>query len=364
MFPLFLPARRAAFAVLLLVTVALAAACGGGGGGSASEDGASRSSAAGETVTLRLGMFANITHAPGLYGLREGVFERVLGDRVRIEVKTFNAGPAVIEALYAGDIDIAYIGPNPAINGFVQSNGQALRIIAGSTSGGASLVVRSGAGIASAADFSGKRVATPQLGNTQDVALRTWLLQNGLKAREQGGNVTIIPSDNATTLALFQRGEVDAAWVPEPWATRLVMEAGGVRLLDERTLWPGGSFVTTNVIARTGFLRQHADVVEAFLRAHIEAVRLVREDPARARTVTAEAIRDITGATLPPEVLEEAWSRLDFTYDPLAASLRKSALNAVELGFFGGRKLSLDGIYDLEPLNRALSSLGMPGVAP
>ncbi|MBI5288419.1 MAG: ABC transporter substrate-binding protein, partial [Chloroflexi bacterium] len=238
---------------LLLVAglLALAAAgCGsdddkGGDATAAVTPGAGATSApteASEPVTLRLGYFPNVTHTQPQVGLAKGFFADALGANVTIETKTFNAGPDVITALFAGEIDASYIGPNPAINGYVKSDGKELRIIAGATSGGARLIVRPGANIATAADFANKKIASPQLGNTQDVALRTWLASNGLNAKEQGGNVQVLPTANADQLTLFQNGDIDGAWAPEPWATRLEQEAGGVEFLDEKDLWPDGKF--------------------------------------------------------------------------------------------------------------------------
>ncbi len=313
-------------------------------------------------VTLRLGYLPNLTHAPALVGIAEGTFERELGEAATLRPTAFTAGPAIIEALFAGEIDIAYVGPSPTLSGHVQSNGRALRVIAGSTSGGASLVVRPGAGITSPADFAGKRVATPQLGNTQDVALRTWLLEHGLAPAERGGNVTVVPVDPATALTLFRKGDIDAAWLPEPWATRLVLEAGGTRFLDERTIWPGGRFVTTNVIVRTAFLEAHPDLVERFLAGHVAAIETLQRDPARAKDDVNEAIRALTGAALPPEVLDGAWACLEFSVDPLASTLRADAEAAERLGFYRGKRPNLSNLYALEPLNRVLQRLGLPPV--
>jgi NitT/TauT family transport system substrate-binding protein len=342
---------------MTLVGLLTAVACGGddddtdtGNAGGASP------TARTQSVDLRLGYFPNITHAPALVGVKDGTFKQELGELVKLETKTFNAGPAVIEALFAGEIDISYIGPNPAINGFVQSKGEALRIIGGSTSGGALLVVRPEANITSPKDFANKRVATPQLGNTQDVALRAWLQENGLKANEQGGNVSVIPTENATTLTLFQKGEIDGAWVPEPWATRLVQQAGGRVFLDEKTLWPESKFVTTHIIARTEYLEKNPDVVESFLRANIKVIEGINADPEKAKTSTNEAIKEITNAALPKEVIDAAWKNLEFTWDPVAGSLKTSAENAFALGFLGLKKPDLGKIYDLTILNRVLEA--------
>src|SRR5262245_56747712 len=199
-----------------------------------------------EPVNVRLGYFPNVTHAPALVGVEGGLFQKALGKNT-LDVKTFNAGPEEVTALLAGALDIGYIGPNPSVNAYVQSNGEAVRVVGGSTSGGAYLVVKPD--INKAADLKGKRVASPQLGNTQDVALRTWLKKAGLETDAQGGgDVSIAPQENALTLDAFKQGQIAGAWVPEPWATRLVTEAGGKILVDERTLWPEGKYITTNII--------------------------------------------------------------------------------------------------------------------
>jgi NitT/TauT family transport system substrate-binding protein len=256
-----------AVAVVLLAALGLAAvACGGGSASSSSSastaagagarvgagpDGSATSGApaakSGSKVTLRLGYFPNVTHASALVGVGAGIFADKLGPDVRVETKSFNAGGAAIEALFGDAIDATYVGPNPAINGYVKSKGQALRIVSGATSGGAFLVVRPEIG--GAADLRGKKLATPQLGQTQDVALRSWLKAQGLRTDAQGGgDVSVLPQENAQTLELFKSGDIDGAWVPEPWATRLVQEGGAKVLVDERTLWPDGKFVTTQLV--------------------------------------------------------------------------------------------------------------------
>jgi len=334
--------------VALLVAAGLAAGCGSGGSGN--------------SVTLRLGYFPNITHSQAIVGLAQGKFAEALGPNVKLRTKTFNAGPSAIEALFAGEIDATYIGPNPAINGYVKSEGEALRIVAGATSGGALFVVRADSGIEKPADLAKKKLATPQLGNTQDVALRAFLLANGLAAKENGGNVSVIPTANPDILTLFRKGDIDGAWVPEPWATRLVQEAGGRVFLDERSLWPEGEFVTTHLIVRTKFLEQHPDVVEALLRAHVEVTDWINQNPDEAKRMVNEGIRDVTGAALPTAVLDGAWKNLRTTCDPIASSLRKSAADAFELGFLGDDEPDLSNIYDLTILNRILNEEGRPTV--
>lgn len=337
----------------------LAAACGSGSrtsspSGSTSADG-------GASGTLRLGYFPNITHAQPSVALENGTFTRVLGDGVKLEAKAFNAGPAVIEALFAGEIDASYIGPSPAVNGYVQSQGKDVRIIAGATSGGALLVVRKGAGISKPADFANKKIATPQLGNTQDVAVRAWLKKNGLNAKEQGGNVSIVPTANAQQIALFQKGDIDASWAPEPWGTRLIQEADGQLFLDERDLWPERKFVVTNLIVKTKYLQEHPAIVEKLLQAHVEVTDYINANAAEAKTLVNRRIEKDTTAALPAKVIDAAWSNQDVTFDPIASSLLKSANDAYELGFLD-KKPNLANIYDLSLLNKVLKEKGKPEV--
>ncbi|GIV04322.1 MAG: lipoprotein [Fimbriimonadales bacterium] len=314
-------------------------------------------------VTLRLGYFPNLTHAQPIVGIALGTFTSTLGPNVQLETKAFNAGPAAIEALFAGEIDAAYIGPNPAINGYVKSNGRALRIVAGSASGGVQFVVRSDSGITSPKDLAGKKIATPQLGNTQDVALRAYLIANGLAPREQGGNVTVIPTSNPETINLFKKREIDGAWVPEPWATRLVKEAGGRVFLDERDLWPNRDFVITHLIVSTKFLEANPQVVENLIRAHVEVTEWINENPQEAQRIVNAGILQTTGAQLPADVLTEAWTHLRFTYDPIASSLKKSASDAFRLGYLADKEPDLSGIYDLTLLNKILKANGLPPVS-
>ena len=313
-----------------------------------------------ESVTLRLGYFPNITHSQPIVGLQRGTFEEVLGPNVTLETKTFNAGPSAIEALFAGAIDATYIGPNPAINGYAQSDGEALRIVAGATIGGALLIVRPEARIEEPGDLDGKRIASPQLGNTQDVALRKYLLDNGLGAKESGGNVDVLPTQNPDTLNLFKQGEIDGAWVPEPWATRLIQEAGGEVFLDERELWPNGAFVTTHLIVSTDFLEEHPATVEKLIQAHVEATEWINDNPAEARQLVNKGIEEVTGAGLPPAVIDTAWENIEVTYDPISSSLFGSAASAKELGFID--EVPDANIYALDLLNQVLSGKGIPTV--
>jgi NitT/TauT family transport system substrate-binding protein len=311
---------------------------------------------------VRVGYFPNITHAQALIGFADGTFARALGADAKLDAKIFNAGPAAIEAMFAGQLDLAYIGPNPAINGYVKSKGAALRIIAGATSGGAVLVVRADAGIATARDFRGKKIATPQIGNTQDVAARAWLIKQGLKLKEQGGDTQVVPTANPDILTLFLKKEMDAAWVPEPWGARLVREANGKIFLDERDLWADGKFVTAHVIVSAKFLREQPVRVEKFLAAHVGLTERINADPASAKQKLNAEIERLTGKPLPTQVLDDAWARQTITYDPIRASLIGSADAAFQLGFLGDAPPNLDGIYDLTLLNRVLQAKNLPAI--
>ena len=314
-----------------------------------------------DPVTLRLGYFANITHSQPLVGLKNGIFQEELGDDVTIEEKTFNAGPSVIEALFAGEIDASFIGPNPAINGYIQSGGEALRIVAGATSGGALFIVDPESGIAQPEDLNGKKIASPQLGNTQDVALRAWLIEQGLGAKESGGDVDVQPIANSDTLALFQQGALDGAWVPEPWGTRLIQEAGGEVFLNEAELWPDGKYVTTHLIVSTDFLEERPDVVEGLVRATVKTTEWINENPEEAKTLVNAQIEEISGAALPQAVIDAAWENIEITYDPITSSLVKSAEDAFALGYLE-EEPDLDGIYALDILNAVLQDEGLPPV--
>jgi len=314
-------------------------------------------------ITVNLGYFPNLTHAVALVGVERSTFQNALGPNVKLATKIFNAGPALIEALFAGDIDIGYVGPSPAINGYVKSHGEALRIIAGAASGGALLIVRPGANIQTAKDLANKKIADPQLGGTQDISLRYYLQQNGLKPADKGGNVQIIPTDNSTILSLFKQGKIDGAWVPEPWATRLIVEGNGKVLVDERTLWPNGKFVTTLVVVRKAFLDAHPDLVNKFLQAHVDTIQYILSNPESAKSIVNSEIKSITGQALPSKEIDMAYNNLDITYDPLSSTLQESANRAFALGFLGSTNPNLTGIYDLGPLNQILASKGLAAVA-
>src|SRR5437879_5793301 len=274
--------------------------------------------------TLRIGYFPNINHAQAVIGLGNGDFQKELGD-VKVETQVFNAGPSAIEALFADRIDVTYVGSNPAINGYIKSDGQGLRIIAGAASGGAVFVVRNDSGINSAADFAGKKFASPQIGNTQDVALRSYLLKNGYKTTENGGNVTVIPANNPDIVTLFLKKSIDGAWVPEPWGAKLVKEANGKILVDERDLWPNGKFVTSQIVVRTDYLKNHPDVIKKLLEAHVDETTWINNNKDRVTQVFNVQLEKLTGKTIPVDEFQNAFSRLEITHDPIKESLYTSA---------------------------------------
>ena len=340
--------RTSLLAAALLAVVAVATGCGGSSGSSTKAAAATGSPA----KELRLGYFANVTHAGPVYGVGAGLYQQELGS-TKLKTQIFNAGPAAVEALFAGSLDAAYVGPNPAINAFVKSKGEAVRIVAGATSGGAALVVRPG--ITSAAQLKGKKIADPQTGGTQDIALRTYLKDNGFKEDVSGaGDVTIVAQENAATLDLFKAGRIDGAWVPEPWASRLVLDGGGTVLVDEKSLWPGGKFVTTNLVVRKKFLDEHPETVTALLRGQVSADAEINDDPKHAQEVVNAQLKQLTGKALKPEVIARAFSNIEITEDPVASSLKTSAEHAFATGLV--KKADLTGIYDLRLLSDLLGS--------
>ena len=350
------PSPRTRTRRLAGVVAAVAIAVAATGIGTASAQSSGKSSA---PVNVRLGYFPNVTHAPALVGVDQGLFQKALGTNT-LETKTFNAGPEEVTALLAGALDIGYIGPNPSVNAYVQSQGQAVRVVSGAASGGAYLVVKPE--ITKAKDLVGKKVASPQLGGTQDIALRTWLKEQGLKTDAQGGgDVSIVPQENSLTLDAFKQNQIAGAWVPEPWATRLVTEGGGKILVDEKTLWPGGKFVTTNIIVRTDFLDEHPDVVKQILEGNLAAIDSIKTNRPAAEASVATQIQKITTKPIAPNLVTASFDNIDFTPDPLPQTLQQSAKDAVTVGLLQPPK-KLFKIYDLKVLNQILKAEGKPEV--
>lgn len=322
------PASRAAsLAVLLLVP--LVAGCAGPA----------------EPGTLRLGFFANITHAQPLYGIESGLYARHL-EGIEFSSMAFHAGPAALEALVSGGVDVVYVGPMPTIHA-VTHYGDVVRVIAGSALGGASFIVQPGTDMT---QLAGKRFASPQVGNTQDIILKHWLAQQGHATRDQGGDIDIINAPNPDILSLFQRKGIDGAWVPEPWATRLQKEAGGIVHVDEATLWPDGKYITTQLVTTKAYLASHPEEVRRLLEAHVEATeRLHRRDAELNATINA-AIERVTGKRLPPDVLSAALARVNFTSQPHPAVMQTLADRFRALGFAAPTPEAIANAYDPAPM--------------
>jgi len=302
---------------------------------------------------LRVGYFPNINHADAVIGIGDGDFQKEMGE-VKLEPQIFNAGPSAIEALFANRIDVAYVGPNPAINGYLKSDGQGLRIISGASSGGAVFVIRNDSGINTVHDFAGKKFASPQLGNTQDVALRSYLLKNGYKTSENGGTVQVMPATNADIVTMMDKKDIDGAWVPEPWGAKLIKEANCKIFLDERDLWPKGKFSTAMIVVRTDYLDSHPDVIKKLLEAHVKETIWIENNKDKAINNFNDQVMKLTGKTIPNDEISEALSRMEITYDPIKDSIYKSADNAYELGFLGDKKPNLADIFELTILNQVL----------
>ena len=349
------PTRRRAVEAALAIGLVLLIAVGAIVASNISRNTGAQAAEPAPAAELKLGYFGNVTHAPALVGVKKGFLADALGG-TKLSTETFNAGPAAIEALNAGAIDAAYIGPNPAINSFAKSQGQSVRVIAGAAAGGAQLVVKPG--ITSAADLRGKTLATPQLGGTQDVALRAWLAKQGYKTNVDGsGDVAINPTDNAQTLKLFQDGKLDGAWLPEPWASRLVLQAGAKVLVDEKDLWDGsatgkpGEFPTTVLIANQKFAADHPDTVRALLAGHAKSVAWLNAAPADEKAALInEALQESAGAALPADVLNRSLANITFTLDPLAGSYPKLLQDGIDAGTT--KKADINGLFDLSALNQ------------
>lgn len=332
---------------------------------------ATKASAGPSRTKVRVGHSPNITHAQALIAHATGKLEKAYGETAVVEWKVFNAGPSAVEAIFAGDLDIAVIGPSPAINAFVKSNGEAVRVVAGSASGGAALVTRADLNIQSIEDFHRRKIASPQLGNTQDVALRSWLEGSGLKLKGAGGDVQVLPLSNADQQTLFIKKEIDAAWSVEPWVSLLVEKAGGKIFLEESDLWAEGKYSTALILARTKFLKEHPDLVKRFLNIHIDLTQWIEQNPSEAKKTVQAEIKKESGKELPENILDSAFSRVLFTYDPLVSSIMEQARAAYKAGFLKSEP-DLGGLFDLSLLEEILKernleadwTLSVPKIAP
>lgn len=312
----------------------------------------------GPAAQLRLGYLPNITHAAALIGIERGLLAGQLGTTT-LSAQTFNAGPDAVNALLGGSLDAAFLGPGPAINAFSKSDGEAVRLVAGAASGGVQLAVRPE--ITAPEQLAGRRIATPQLANTQDIALKTWLVGQRLATGTGPGAVQVINIDNAQAVNAYRTGQLDGGWLPEPYASRLVLEAGAHVLVDEASLWPEGRFPTTVLIVRTRYLQQHPQTVAALLRGLLQVEDYARTDPAGAKAVTNSALGRLAGKPLAQPVLDRAWDHITITTDPLAARFPRLAADAVTAGVAASAP-DLRGFADLGPLNAVLTAAGRPPV--
>jgi NitT/TauT family transport system substrate-binding protein len=341
--------------------------------------------------TLKIGYFPNVNHAQAIIGLKNGDFQKIIEgntnasqSKIKLKEFVFSDGPSAIEALFGGQIDAAYVGPNPSINGYIASGKEGLQIISGASSGGAVFVVRNDSGINSVKDLGGKKFASPQLGNTQDISLRKYIVKNGFNTVENGGNVTIVAINPSDILTLMIKKQIDGAWVPEPWGARLVKDGDAKIFVDERSLWPPtGKFVTANIIVRTDYLKENPDVIKKLLEANVDETLWINKQLNKTninginennnsnsnilKVINAfnNGLKQITGKTIPNDELKEAFARTDFTYDPLKQSLYKIGNDANSLGFISntkGKKLDISGIYDLTLLNKVLQEKGLKGI--
>ena len=352
--------RRVVLAAGAAAITALAVGCGSSSASSGS-GGSSSGSSSSQHVTLRLGLLANITHASALVALNKGFFTKNLGDGVTLKTSVFSSGTDETTALLAGQLDAAYVGPNPAINAWQKSSGKAIKIISGAASGGAALVVKSS--ISSPSQLKGQKVATPSLGNTQDVALRYWLKQHGLTTTQTGGgDVSVTPiKPNSDAVLEFKSGQIAGGWEPAPYDAEMVAD-GGKELVNEASLWPGGKFVTTELVVTQSFLKAHASVVNNLLKGQVESVKYINANTSAAETSANAELTTLLGKGLKSSALAASFKEITFTNDPIASSLATDAKHAVAVGLL--QPVNLNGIYDLSPLNAVLKANGEPQVSP
>jgi len=304
--------------------------------------------------SIRVAFFPNIGHAIPIVGLERGTFEENLGNSTLIEPKLFDSGPQVIESLFAKSIDLGYVGPGPAINGFLKSENHDIVILSGAASGGASFVVHPNSQINSAADFVGKKIAAPQIGNTQDVSLRNYLSENGLRSYEKGGSVVVFNIPNPDIYTLFTKGEIDAAWVPEPWATILVQELDGKRLFYEEELWPEEKFASVLLIGRQEYVEKNPQLVSKWLESHQQTANWINNNQKETRVVFNEFMQKTLGQTLSDSIIDESLANLKITTNPVDDSIFTFAQRADSLGYLGRGEYSLDGIFFDLPSNEPL----------
>ena len=301
---------------------------------------------------IRVAFFPSISHAVPIVGIENNIFQENLTEQKIIEVKIFDSGPQVIESLFAKSIDLAYVGPGPIINGFLKSNGQDLKILAGAANGGASFIIQKDSGLDSIENFQGKRIASPQISNTQDVSLRHYLSTHGLEPVEKGGTVFVINISNPDIYTLFAKGDIDGAWVPEPWATILVEELGGVRLFNESQFWPEKQFSSVLLIGRTNFIEQNPETVEKWILSNQKTAEWINSNPDKTKMIYNEFMQDYMGKTFSKKIVDESFSNLEITSDPIKNSVLTFAERADSLGYLGRSGYNLDGLFYNENISQ------------
>lgn len=315
-----------------------------------------------EKMVLRVGHFPTITHAQGLIGhgltrQNKGWFERWLGPHIDIHWYVYNDGPSAMEAIFAESIDILYVGPNPAINAFIKSKGKLLKIVCGSCNGGASFVVQKNL-ISKLDDLNGKKIATPQFGSTQDIAARAWLKSQGFDIGLTKGDVMVIPTSNASAYALFKQKDIDGVWTVEPWVSRLILEANGQIFFKESELWAqtNGLYATTALVSSQKFLKKQPEIVKKWIKGHIALTNWMKSNPQEAKKEFNQELKAEIMKGLEKNVLERAWSQIEFTYELPWKSLLINAKTAFDVGFLK-EKPNIEGIYDPTLLNEVLNEI-------
>ena len=300
---------------------------------------------------IRVAFFPSIGHIIPIVGLEEKIFEKGIGEEKQIETKLFDSGPQVIESIFSGSIDVAYVGPGPIINGFLKSDGKDIKILSGAASGGASFIIQPNSGLESLENFDGKRIASPQISNSQDVSLRHYLESHGLKSVEKGGTVFVLNISNPDIYTLFAKGDIDGAWVPEPWATILVQELDGIRLFNEEKLWPNEEFASVLLIVRTKYLENNPETVQKWVESHEKTVTWINSNPNKSKSLFSNFLMDYMGKSLPTKIIDESFSNITITSDPIKNSVIIFAERADSLGYLGRSGYNLDGIFYNAVLN-------------
>ena len=294
---------------------------------------------------IRVAFFPSVVHAVPIIGMETQTFANNLNADLDIQVKIFDSGPQVIESIFSNSVDIAYVGPGPVINGFLKSDGNDLKILAGAASGGASFVIQKNSGLDLIENYSGKRIAAPQISNTQDVSLRHYLAENGLVTAEKGGDVFVLNIANPDIYTLFAKGDIDGAWVPEPWATMLVEELDGVRLFDENEFWPENQFSSVLLIGRTDYIEKNPEIIKKWINANEKTAQWINNHPDESKKLYNEFLNSYMGRTLPQNIVEKSFSNIIITSEPLENSVYTFAERADALGYLGRDGYSLDGLF-------------------